>query len=636
MLVTASIKHMRYGQGLKMTIKTEEQFICAVQAAEAFADRSPGMYKLKVGLFALLGYMVIFAILAILILLIGGSVAVFFVSSSLALLILKKKLIFPILLAVWVFLKALWVKFDKPEGYELKRDAFPELFSEIDRLSKQLKTLKIHKVILTNELNASVVQHPRFGLVGGQENYLFLGLQLLLALTSEQMRSVLAHEFGHLSSNHSRFAGWIYRVRFSWQRIMDSFEGADSFGARLMEKFFSWYAPAFTAYSFALARQNEYVADATAAELTSRETAARALVNIHAVAPYIDRLYWKAYFEQADHLPEPPHQPYAGLASFLRGNGLTPEDFADEVKEQLKVETHYADTHPALKDRLDALEANDIIPRPESKNAAQTLLGAMYDKVLNDFDQQWLGHNAERWRDRYQYVDHAKKTIEHCKQTSLESLDADALWDFAIYTDEFEGADAALPLFRQFQSQHPDSVGAAYHVGRTLSAKGDEEAIDHLRKTLVAPNLLADAARWGYHLLKNLGKEEAAEAYWQEALEHENVHKLTRAERDSCSLDDEYEQPDMSDELQARIAQALKDNKNAGACWLAQKVVRYDPEDPVYIVAFRPKGIYLSWESVMKRVAGSLDFGVTIFTVSIWGDTKKLGKKVRRAGIRIV
>lgn len=619
-----------------MKIKTEDEFIKAVQAAEAFAGRSPKLYRLKVGLFALLGYIVIFSILLILVLLIGGSVAIFFISSSLALLILKKKLIIPILLAIWVFLKALWVKFDKPEGYELKPAEFPELFVEIDQLTKQLKTLKIHKVILTNELNASVVQHPRFGLIGGQENYLFLGLQLLLALTPAQMRSVLAHEFGHLSSNHSHFSGWIYRVRISWQRIMDSFDRPNSFGAGLMNKFFSWYAPAFTAYSFALARQNEYVADATAAELTSKETAAKALVNIHAVAPYIDERYWKEYFEQADSLPEPPHQPYKGLASFLGENGLSTQDIAGQVKEQLKTETHYADTHPALKDRLNALNADDIIPEPESKNAAQTLLGARYDKVLNDFDQEWFEHNAERWHDRYQYVLHAKKTIERCKQVPLESIDSDALWDYAIYTSEFEGMDAALPLFRQYQSYQPESVGAAYYVGRTLSASGDEEAIEHLRKTLVAPNLIADAAHWGYNLLKGIGKEEEAEAYWQEALEHEKIHKLTRAERESCSLDDEYVQPEIRGELKAKIVQALKANKNAGACWLAQKVVQYDKEDPVYIIAFRPKGIYLSWESVMKTVANSLDFGVTIFTVSIWGDTKKLGKKVRQAGIQII
>lgn len=619
-----------------MTIKTEEQFIHAVEAAEAFAVRRPGMYRLKVGLFALLGYAVIFAVVAMLVILIGGSLAVFFISSSLALLILKTKLIVPIVLSTWIFLKALWVKFDRPQGYELKRERFPELFAEIDQLSRRLRTRKIHTVILTNELNASVVQHPRLGLIGGQDHYLFVGLQLLLALTPEQMRSVLAHEFGHLSSNHSRFAGWIYRVRLSWQRIMDSFEGANSFGARLMERFFRWYSPAFTAYSFALARQNEYVADATAAELTSRETAARALVSVHAVAPHIDRRYWDAYFGHADRLPEPPHPPYAGLASFLGENALTPEDYAEALKTQLAVPTHYADTHPALKDRLDAIKADDVMPKPESANAAQTLLGARYEAVVHDFDQEWLGSNAERWRDRHEYATRARETIERCKQMPLESIDDDTLWDYANCTLEFESMDAALPLFRQFQSRQPESVGAAFHIGRALAAKRDEEAIAHLRKTFVAPNLLADAAHLGYQLLSDLGKQNEAEAYWQEAIEHGERHGLARAERESCTLDDEYREPEIGEELQARIVDALKASKNAGACWLAQKVVRHDQEDPVYIVAFRPRGIYLSWESVMKKVAGSLEFGVTIFTVSIWGDTKKLGGKVRRAGIRIV
>lgn len=111
---------------------SEEQFIELVQKAERDSFKSPGKYKLQLALFALLGYVVIFSVLFVLIILVGGTVGIALLSSSIFLLLLKKKLIFKILAAIWVFLKALWVKFEPPTGYRLERNSYPALFSEID------------------------------------------------------------------------------------------------------------------------------------------------------------------------------------------------------------------------------------------------------------------------------------------------------------------------------------------------------------------------------------------------------------------------------------------------------------------------------------------------------------------------
>lgn len=327
----------------------EEGFIELVKKAERDSFNNITLYKTRLALFALLGYAVIFTVLTALIVLVGGTIGIAFISSSLALLLVKKKFIFIILIAIWTFLKALWIKFDPPTGYILDRDDYPELFTEIDNLTKTLDALKIHQVILDEQLNAAVVQHPRFGILGGQKNTLFLGLQLLLALSPQEMRSVLAHEFGHLSGNHSRFSGWIYRIRLTWHRIMVAFEDSDSFGASLMRRFFDWYSPKFSAYSFALARNNEYEADNIASELTSANVAAKALVNVYASAPYIDQDFWGEYFQKADEMPEPPTRPFEGLADFLKSSPISRKELIARIDKELETETHYADTHPSLR-----------------------------------------------------------------------------------------------------------------------------------------------------------------------------------------------------------------------------------------------------------------------------------------------
>ena len=619
-----------------MAVLTEESFVELVQKAEKDAEQNINAYKIRLALFALVGYAVIFTVLVLLLALVGGIIAIALISSSLAILLIKKKLIFVILLAIWTFLKALWIKFDPPEGYTLKRKEYPELFAEIDDLTKALDALKIHQVILDERLNAAVIQHPKFGVLGGQQNTLFLGLQLLLALSPQEMRSVLAHEFGHISGNHSSFSGWIYRIRLTWHRVMVTFESSGSVGALLMRCFFNWYAPRFSAYSFALARNNEYEADKVSAKLTSPDIAAKALVNVHATAPYIEEKFWNEYFKKAEDMPKPPHGPYEGLAKFLKNTPLTREELAERINKELEVKTHYSDTHPSLKDRVNAISSGDVMPDSFETNTAEIWLGKKYQYVLYRFDRSWMRENQENWKNRHEYVTHAKKTLEEFKDKPLDELSDEELWNFAGWTSEFNSDEAALPLYRSFQKRDPDSVGAAYCIGRTLISQKDEEALSHLMVAFNSPDTIEDAAQWGYHFLKQQGKDEEADNWWKEALTLNQVYQEAYAEREQVSPDDEYGQPVINDDLFDKIMMTLSEHRNAGSAWLAQKVLKHDNGDPVYVVTFRPKGFYWSFEEVMKKVAGTMKVDANVFVVSLWGDTSKLGKKIKRSGIKII
>src|SRR5207249_200161 len=113
-------------------------------------------------------------------------------------------------------------------------------------------------VLLTDDFNAAAAQRPRLGIFGWQENYLLLGLPLMLALTPGQFRSVVAHELGHLSGNHGKFGGWIYRINRTWEQLVERMTQSRSWVSGIFTKFFGWYMPFFEAYSFVLRRQQEY------------------------------------------------------------------------------------------------------------------------------------------------------------------------------------------------------------------------------------------------------------------------------------------------------------------------------------------------------------------------------------------
>ena len=620
-----------------MAIETEADFISLVKQAEQEAEVDPQRYNIKLALFAVLGYVVIFAVLLFLVGLVGGMLGIALVSTSLFIVLLKSKLIFGVLFAIWIFLRALWVRFDPPQGVVLERRDYPRLFSEIDALTQRLDALKIHKVILDNSMNAAVVQHPRLGVLGWHENILILGVQLLLALSTKEMISVLAHEFGHLSGNHSRFAGWIYRVRLTWNRVMEVFEQTQSWGAKLMRMFFDWYTPRFAAYSFALARSNEYEADAIAAELTSPAIASVALVNVHATLPYLEDKYWKEFFEQADQYPKPPHAPFDGLAQFIVKHPLKREEMLERIKEEMTVETHYADTQPSLKDRVDALGALPQLPKSPNINAARAWLGPHYDTIMDSFDQQWFDENQEAWNERFKYVTNAKSKLEEMRKLEVADLDDKALWDYAYWSNEFVSSEVALPLFKAYLERRPQDPEAGYFVGLILLEQKDPGGMEFLSFAREHPNLIEQAAHIGFQFLREQGRESEAEQWWQESLERNERHARVLHERNNLDPEkDTFVSPSVSGAMLSELKVGLGGHSKVGKVWLAEKVLEDDPGPPVYIVAFTPKGWVLSPEKAQQEVAEALQIEADIFVVCKAGEGKALAKKVIENGLRLI
>jgi len=613
---------------------TEDDFIQLVHKAEQDAEQNIKSYRNKLLLFASLGYAVIFLILFSLVLLIGGTFGTAFVSSTLFLLLLKKKLIIVLAIVVWILLKAIWVRFEEPTGYVLEKKRFPKLFAAIDELRQQLDSQPIHQVILTPELNAAVVQTPRLGIFGWQKNTLIIGLELLLILSAEEMRAVLAHELGHLSGNHSRFNAWIYRVRIMWQKVMDEFEHSQSFGAKLLQRFFYWYVPRFSAYSFALARSNEYEADAISVELTDKQTATRALVNVYASSPHIDEHYWASYFKKADHMPEPDHAPYEGLVHFMTENKIAQADMIARIKQAMEDTTSYADTHPSLKDRIDSIGGEPVLPEPARISAAREWFGDQYKPVLKQFDNDWYTQNKDDWRERYEYVKGSLAKLENYASQDMAQLNDKDLWQFGVLSLEFKTDEDALSVFRNYKQRNPDDPDGSYMIGQILYRKDDEACLAEFDHAVQNDSLKVNACEYAYYYLLNHDREQEAEKWRVMAQQQIDINHAAQLERSEATVADVYEAPELNDEINA-ISQQLLQHPKVKKLWVAKKVLQHYPEHPVYVFAFAPKGFYLSYEGVQKNVAESLQYDGDVFLVVKGGDYRKLANKVIKFGIRV-
>ncbi len=617
------------------TTQRRLRFERLVREAEASIAANPRAYRRRIILLALLGYGVLFGAVALLIALVGGALWGALASTAFLILLLKKKLIIPLLAVVWVILRSLWVRIEAPTGYQAKRDAFPALHAEVRALRRQLATPPVHEIILTEDFNAAVAQTPRLGVLGWNRNTVILGLPLLLALTPEQARAVLAHEFGHLSGNHSQFSAWIYRLRLTWYRVMVAFDQAHGFSTAPLRRFFDWYAPYFNARSFALARGNEYEADAISARLTSVQDAAQALVSTHVRSDQIQEHYGTPLLRRAESSPDPEARPFTGLARFLRESSPPREELLERIRKAVKVETDHANTHPALRDRLTAMNAPPVLPGNIARSAAEAWLGARLPAVLDLFDREWLERNREAWQQRYAYVQEARDGLAQLAARPSDQLTLEERWKRAAWTEEFAPEADPLPLYRAYSESAPEDRDADFVIGRILLERGDAQGLAHLERAMQEFRHALPACELACDYFHRLGDRSQADHWRRRGERFMDVADSAQAEREALSAADTFLPSDLNDAEHQLLCDQLRAFEHVKHAWIARKELKHLREHPLYVVAVKPAGLLTGADKLIQQLAEKVDTEAMTYFVATAGDSSAIGKKVAKSGTQL-
>lgn len=566
---------------------TADAFEARVRRLEGWAASAPGLYKLGVVAWAVLGYLAIFAFLlgavAILALLGVGLLT----GHVLLLLKLGLKALIVIVPMIWVLLSSLFVRLPPPEGIPLRRAEHPALFALIDEARGPLRVREPDQVLLIPGLNAAVVELPRLGLLPWFRTYLLLGMPLLRSVSPVELKAILAHEFGHLSGTHGRLGSWIYRVRRSWDTIVQRVAQGEAGGGGLLMRFFFWYVPRFSAWSFTLARANEYEADRASAAVSSNQAAADALVRIN-IAAAAEQRFWVTLDRAILDSPQPPADLFEQLGGAL---GAAAEQRAAEgwLTRALGARTGVGDTHPALVDRLAALSEDARVPPPLAQDAATALLGdaAALEGALS---QQWRGEIGPAWvQRRQQLVAMRDRLGELDAAVSTGSLAPDVLRERAALIGALRDEGEALAAWRVLLRLSPESNAARFHVGRLLlETDGDaDEAVALLSAAADDdPDAVVPAAEVLVPWLRANRREGEAEGWLTRARAHLGAVEAQRAERATLSARDAFAPAGLSDAQRQRIADQLSTTDGVEGAWVARKVLEHSTE-PLYILGVR-------------------------------------------------
>lgn len=626
---------------------TKEQFERLASRLGAEAREHPRRYRARVLAFGALGYAYVFTIMAALlgiVVVLGWLIAT--EGGAGAHLVVKLAISAAVL---WVaVLKSLWVRIDPPVGTELRPEEAPGLFADVDAIRRLLKVPPIHRTLVTDELNASVAQIPRLGLLGWHRNYLVLGAPLMRALRPAEFRGVLAHELGHLSRAHGRMSAWAYRVRERWSRVLAELQRSGSWLKGVLERFFEWYAPRFAAYTFALSRAHEFEADRAAARIVGRTAYTSALKRM-AIVDRILAGHWTAVWSRTAAEPVPPAEVYAAFHARL-ADPVAPAEAAEWLAEALAQRTEGFDTHPSLAERLAAVGDPDpaALPAwamPAGGSAADHYLGEHAARITAQHEEEWRRAVADHWSSLHaDAVRRAARLAELDARATTGTLTPEERWEHAMEVARARGAEEALPMLRELVEEGNVGAEPRFALGQMLLERGDPEGLRHVEEAMALDRDYTPAAsELAIEFLERAGREAEVERFRERlrdyGIELEKAIEERKAEK--LSARDRFLPHGLDREALRPVVQALRQNPMVVRAWLARKQVESRPDHPLYVLGVLPYSIlgYVSarkTRALVNWLATEVPFpGETIIVTTV-GEYRKVAKKLRKiAGAEI-
>jgi hypothetical protein len=430
-------------------------------------------------------------------------------------------------------------------------------------------------------------------------------------------------------------ANWIYRQRLRWMRLMAILEAVESKGTFLFQPFLRWYAPYFSAYSYPLARANEFEADAASAWITSPQAAAQALTGVNVVGAYLGERFWPGIQRQAEERPAPAFAPFSGFDAHLAGD-LDQASVQGWIEGALARKTTVDDSHPCLSERLAALGQKADLSLPPPGEGADRLLGAARTRIAEDFDRRWAQAVKPAWDQRYKEAQEARARLAelNARFAAGTALTPQEAFDRAMLTGSAgKDADGAIAQLRALLEKHPQDAVVLFDLGKRLLARDDAEGAPMVEKAMERDE---NAIVAGCELLRDFhwrGKREAEARGWHaKAVERAELERLAQKERARVTTDDRFKAHGLEPPVLEALLAELRAIPGLRKVYFVQKELKHLAHRRLYIAAFLPKGIFYGKKKAAElqaRLQKDVRYPGETLIFSAGGENYRMGRKFR-------
>lgn len=386
-----------------------------------------------------------------------------------------------------------------------------------------------------------------------------------------------------------------------------------------------------------MARTNEYEADAAAASLTSPQTVGSALVATSTVPLFDAERYWDPFFKRADHEPQVPCTPWSDYASYAAQRRVDQTDGRALVTQCLKRETNYADTHPSLADRLNALHIGAELVSTPQPLAAEAWLSPVLPSLLTEFDGQWVQTHEEMWAQRFSQAQTLKATLTELEHKDPLSLSQDERWNVIAMKEHLDPTFDPLPAYRQYHADYPQDRAADLAIGRLLLSREDRTGLQYLARATEEFRLVGAACQFVGSYAMRIGDKSLAEEWTRRAEAQYDTEVATYRERATPSHADRLKATSFTPEQLTQLQGQLRKVAQVHHAWICEKATAV-PTQPCYVLAVELEGFTgpSEQQDLLRILTSQVRYPGETDVILATGDGKPMAEKVKGIGLQVV
>jgi hypothetical protein len=262
------------------------------------------------------------------------------------------------------------------------------------------------------------------------------------------------------------------------------------------------------------------------------------------------------------------------------------EKLEREMSELLAQRTHEDDTHPSLRDRLEAIGEAARFPPVPARSAADELLGPEASAIASALDAGWRERYAARWKKHYESRQAHQRRVAELQ--AVASPTAEQLFELGQAVEALDGAEQALPHYdAALVAGH---AGASLAVGRIRLEREDESGVPLIEHAMeMNPELVAEGCELLARFHEDRGRMVDAHRYTAMAARRGTRDQLATTERNEVTVVDRFVAHGLHDGGLAPIIALLEREASIAQAMLVRKELRYSTGFQ-FVLAIVPKG----------------------------------------------
>lgn len=294
---------------------------------------------------------------------------------------------------------------DRSHLMEITDEDEPELFRVISEVVDEVQTRFPKKVYLSYDVNAAVFYNSSFwSMFFPIRKNLQIGVGLINAVTTSELKAILAHEFGHFSQRSMKVGSYVYNVNHviynllfendSYNSLLTSWTNASKYfhitaevAVKIIQGIQWVLKKVYTVVNLnymALSREMEFHADEVAANVTGPQPLISSLLRLDLADNSFKTVlsYYSERIEQCIKTNNVYGQ-YGWHMNFMGSeynlpiqNGLpqvSKEDLSRFNKSKLTIKNQWS-SHPSTEERIEHLQRWDVSSKDIDNSLASNLL----------------------------------------------------------------------------------------------------------------------------------------------------------------------------------------------------------------------------------------------------------------------